>query len=120
MTENLREYLTQQLEITCPRVYNMDATDTSTFPYLVYDLIGFPEEGKMKYQFEIDIWDRQESSQEVETIAKEIKELFDETVHKDENQLVIIYLTGYKTVREDDKLIKRRMLTFEVSHYERS
>jgi len=117
MTAKLRDYLVEQLKLTCPRVYNMEADNDAIFPYLTYDLIGFSEKIKTTYQFEVDVWDRQESTETVEGIVKDLSYLLSNTIYREDDQLIFIYYPGYKTVRDDDKLIKRRTLTFELTNY---
>ena len=55
----------------CDRVYYERATDTSTYPYIVFNLVDSREQegNREDFDLEVDIWDNAQDSTAIETLT---------------------------------------------------
>ena len=67
----LRTDIQTFLKTLCDRVYYERATDTSTYPYIVFNLVDSREhEGNREdFDLEVDIWDNAQDSTAIETLT---------------------------------------------------
>jgi hypothetical protein len=70
----LRNSIRALLLTKCDRVYYERATDTTTYPYVVFNLVDSREqEGKREdFDLEVDVWDNAQDSTAIETLVGNI------------------------------------------------
>lgn len=115
--------LIEQLQIIfktlTTNVYYEEAPDTSDYPYLVYEVSELVNNyGKTTLQLEVNLLDYGTLSLDIDILADTVQD----TLHKyyfmnDEIQFTI-YKVNRNTIKEEDKKIIRRRLTFEIQLHE--
>ena len=83
--KHLKAKIEELLFAICTNVFLEDAEDNSPFPYLVYSIKnGVNNHSQMIYTLDIDIWDKAETTEGIDELAKAIKKL-DEVCYIDKN-----------------------------------
>ncbi|MDR7870308.1 MAG: hypothetical protein RIN55_05580 [Tissierellaceae bacterium] len=101
------------------RVHFQKATDTTPYPYIVYDFPqGYDNEGQEIFNLDIDIWDNNIDTTELETLAGAIWKKLNKYYFIDDDMQFSIHRVSRFTVDEDDD-IKRRTLMFNIRYYDR-
>lgn len=117
---NLRIQLNNILKSIHPRVYFQVAPDTATFPYIVYDLPNsFSNEEQDIFNLDVDIWDNDSDTTEIETLSQLIWKDLHMYRHIDNNIQFSIYRMNRLALTDDDVRIRRRKLIFQVKYYDR-
>lgn len=117
----LRTELSKILKEIHSRVYYEKAPSTAIFPYLVYDLPqSYFEDDLEVFNLDIDIWDNNTDTTEIETLAQSIWNGLDRLHHIGKNMQFSIYRQNRLTVGDDDPRIRRRTLIFSLRYYDRS
>lgn len=117
---SLRRELHKIFETLTSNVHYEQAPDRVTYPYLVYELSELShEDGMSLIEMEVNVLDYGQNSSPVELIADSVQDKF----NKFDFMGIDLYFTTYRgarqIVREDDKQIIRRRLTFELHLHER-
>lgn len=74
--QSLKKEIVKVLKVACPNVYFEHAPADSSTPYLVYDLAeGIGLNGFINVILDIDIWDKDQSSANVDSLAKALRKL---------------------------------------------
>lgn len=116
-TSELKKQLSYFLKQKCDKTFFEEAENTP-YPYIVFEFQELGEEsGKTKYRLEINCVDKGVSTKPVEDLADSIQDLFDHFSYENEKISFYMYRGQRNTVREEDKKIKRRRLTFELNLY---
>ena len=119
---NLRKQLNSVIKSIHPRAYFQTASDTATFPYVVYNLpSSFTNEEQEIFNLDIDIWDMPAdgNTSGIETLASSFWKALHKYRYIDENIQFSIYRENRFTVEDEDPRIKRRRLVFQVRYYDR-
>ena len=117
--QKLKKELVTLLKGVCPNVYFENAFDTSSTPYLVYDLTqGVEREGQMIWNLDIDVWDRNSSSLNVDDLCKKLRAL-DRTSHIDDKIQFSMHLDRIINTKSESKEWKRKTVIFELRYMER-
>ena len=116
----LRGQLKILIEDIHPSVYYQNATKNTQFPYVVYDLPNsFTNQDQDIFNLDIDIWDNQEDTTNMEKLATIIWRELHRYRYIDEDIQFTIYRMNRLNIVDDDKRIKRRKLIFQVRYYDR-
>jgi len=118
-TNELKKALVVLLKEVLNNVYFETAEDDALYPYLVYDLKElFNEDGKTVYELECNLIDNSKSKTSVDELA----DLLQKNLHNYYfiNQYIqfTIYKLNKYTIKEKNKKITRRRLTFEIQLHE--
>ena len=106
------------LETKHERVYHEHAPSDAVFPYLVYEVTeGFKNGCRDDLTLIIDIWDRNQSSMEIEELTDTIDRLFDNANLPTDYVLPTFYRESRLKIEDPDKTLKRRQLRFSVQTY---
>lgn len=118
---DLRRELTKLLKKYHSRVYFQKASSTAKMPYIVFDLPNaFDNEGQEIFNLDIDIWDNQQDTTELETLASQLWKELNYYRHIDESIQFSIYRENrLPPLDEDDNNIKRRKLIFQLKYFDR-
>ena len=84
------------------------------FPYAVLDIKEIDNEVLTQYLLEIEIWDKKEDTSNLETICDELKQILNKKKAIKENYAYVIWFNSCITDKEEDKTIKKRILSFEI------
>lgn len=113
LRKNIKELLSETIE-NC----FMTSDDTMEFPYTVLDVKESNDEIFIPFYLEAETWDSGDDTTQIETICDSIKEKLDGYQAILEDFAIKIYFSGCVTNYDEDKIIKRRMQTFEIHMYE--
>lgn len=117
----LRTELNKLLKEIHPRVYFMKASDTASFPYIVYDLPqSYSDDDLEVFNLDIDIWDNNADTTEIEVLTDQIWKALDRLYLINGDMQISIYRQSRHTLDDDDPRIRRRTLMFNVRYYDRS
>lgn len=118
---DLRTALHQLLKQYHSQVYFMQAPDTATFPYVVYDLPNsFTDEQQEIFNLDIDIWDHSTDTKALETLTNQLWKGLDGHRHIDSKLQFSLYRENRLTLTDDDSSIKRRKLIFQLRYFDRN
>ncbi len=118
--KHLTAKIEEMLLAICPNVFLDEAEDDSSFPYLVYSVKnGVNNYSQMIYTLDIDIWDKAQTTEGIDELAKAIKKL-DEVCYIDENIQFVLYFDRIINTKSEHKELKRYTCMFEVRAMERS
>lgn len=117
MNNKPRIFMRQQLkkEIT-PIVSNyfLNSYNKAKYPYAVLDIKEIDDEVLTRYSLDIEVWDKKEDTTELETICDDLKQLLNLKRVIEENYAYVIWFNSCLTDKEEDKTIKKRVLSFEI------
>lgn len=83
-------------------------------PYAVLDIKEIDNEVLTQYLLEIEVYDKREDTTQLETICDDLKELLNKKRVIKENYAYAIWFNSCLTDNEEDKTIKKRVLSFEI------
>ena len=106
---------------TCDKVYyEVNLESTKTYPYIVYEIQDLlHEDGKTLAELEVNVIDYGTSTQAKEEICDHLQALMHKAKLMTAYQHVSIYRGLRQPVEEDDRLVRRSRLTFELHLHER-
>lgn len=117
MINKPRIFMRQQLkkEVT-PIVSNyfLNSYNKAKYPYAVLDIKEVDNEVLTQYLLEIEVWDKKEDTTELETICDDLKSLLNGKNVMQDNYAYVIWFSSCLTDKEEDRTIKKRVLSFEI------
>lgn len=123
-TNDLKKLIQTQLKTVQKdiKVYHEVADDTAVYPHLVFQFrrIDLNDLSRQDYVLQVDVWDRNNSTQTVDNLADSVENLLQGKNLPQTNVLPTFYLIDRKTVEDEDKMIRHRQIQFQVQNYERS
>ena len=96
-TNEIRKDIKSYLKQKCENVYYLKASDSSSFPYIVFSVRSIGE-GKV---LELDIWDRHKDTTRIENLVDEIEEMFTYDIDTQEKIDNIEKITILRAVHKD-------------------
>lgn len=120
-TNDLRELIQAELLTVCDDVsYNIAPTSV-TYPHIVWTFskVDIGDLSRDDLFLDIDIWDRGYSAEAIEDLADKVEALFNAANLPQDTILPTFYRSDRKTVIDEDKMIRHRILTFNIQNYER-
>lgn len=118
---NLRIAIKQILETHHTDIHFQRAPRDATFPYVVYDFPNsFENEDQEIFNFDVDIWDNNEDTTNLETIASTFWKLFNRYHYIDDDIQFSVYRDNrLPPLDEEENNIKRRKLIFQLRYFDR-
>lgn len=120
----LRKTLQAHLKTIHSRVYFQQAPDTTTFPYLVYNMPSLYDDGEdfQLVTLDIDGWDAPETGDTtaIETLMAEVNTGMNKITLTTDKITVTFYLENKLSLTDDDPRIKRRKYVYQGRLFERS
>lgn len=124
----LRTQIQTLLKTKCDRVYFERATDTTVYPYVVYNLVDSREfEGNREdIDLEVDIWDNAQDTTAIETLTGDIDgdgDLFNATglhrklFYEADTLSAKCYRDRRLAIIDEDVRIRRRQLKYYIQTY---
>lgn len=118
-TYELRKELTRMFETLIQEVHYEDLDESIGYPYLSYEIDEIRhEDNKSWINLEVNIFHYGTSTEELESIADNIQSSLDKYYFINKKIQFSVYKLKRNSVREKDKEIKRRRLTFEIQLHE--
>lgn len=99
-------------------VFFDDSTDKAKYPYIVYSFESTNfSNNRDDIILAIDIWDRNESTRNVEVLADGVEALFNFENKPTNKILPTFYLEGRYSLKDEDKKLKRRQIKISIKNY---
>jgi len=118
-TWTLRVELQRLFETLTPKVYYEENQDPAVYPRLVFELSEVSYDfGKTLYQLEVNVIDHGTSTRAVEDLADTVQTVLNKYYFINTEVQFVIYKSIRQKVEEEDKLIIRRRLLFEIQLHE--
>ena len=118
---DLRALFQRKLLEACAHVYFGTAPSSVEYPCIVWNLQELAyADGLSLQELEADVMDYGEDTAPAETIADDLQQRLDHFQTLEETFEVSVYRERRQPLQENDKLVIRRRLTFQVRLYERS
>lgn len=106
--------LRAEMLLKCQRVYLREATETKTFPYIVFDVRVVSE---IRVAIELDIWGERGGEIALQALADDVEELLDGQVFSDPLFTAALYTNNdLKWVPDEDKDIKHINMSFSATY----
>lgn len=120
-TNELRKLIKSRLGTVCSRVYYDTADDSGMYPHIVfsYDNIDTGDLHRHDMMVNVDIWDKSKSAFTIETLADRVEDLFCAVNLPQDTILPTFFLAGRKSIPDEDKRIKHRLIKVVVQNYEK-
>lgn len=119
----LKKLVQTQLKTVMSNVYFELAPDSAMFPHCVFNFqnINLGDLSRDDVILEVDIYDRKNSTQNIDSYADSVEALFNASNLPQTTILPTFFRDGRMTIVDStDKKIRRRKLRFIVQNYERS
>lgn len=118
-TIELRRVITTLLKQVNSNIFYEEATSKATFPYIIYELktINLNNYPRDDVFLTIDVWDKDKTTNTVETIADNIEKVLNTKNNPTNLVLPTFYLNDRNSIRDENKDIKRRQLKFTIQNY---
>lgn len=120
-TNNLRKIVQKKLKSICENTYYEEASDENMYPHIVFTIstINTGDITRADYNIDIDVWDKTEDAKAIEEIADEIENAFNNKNEPQESILPTFYLIDRKSIKDEDKKIRHRLIRVLAENYER-
>ncbi len=110
----LRRDVQNLLKMVHSRVLYVKASKNTQYPYIVYKISDMGDSKKL----ELDYWDRNSDSAEIETMADDVKEILDQCVLTNEQHCLIFYHgQDRQPLTDDDPQILRINESYEIRYF---
>lgn len=116
-TNEIRKYITSKLKTLGVNVYFHEASDSSTFPFIVYDLKSISLNGMSLYDFEVNVWDKSLNRSTIEDLADNIEDLLDNDINIDSNGLLVFDKVSRGNINDPNKDLNRVMIKFDMRYF---
>lgn len=120
-TNDLRKAVCQKLKEVCDNVYYELADDNAMYPHIVYGFydINNSDLSRNDIMIEIDVWDKSYSAVNVENMCDSIESIFNGLNSPKEHILPTFFIESRKSIPDDDKSIRHRLIRIVAQNYER-
>jgi len=117
----LREIIQTNLKKFHPRAFFQSAPETTTFPYLVFEIINSNPDGEHYEQAVIDIdgWSDSKDTTELERLMKGVELMFDKQTFSVGDVTATFYIDSKRAIISDNSKLQRRKYTFQVRIFRR-
>lgn len=109
----IREELYKEIKSVVSN-YFFTSFNKAQFPYAVVDIKELGNEVLTQYSLDISVYDKKEDTTEIETICDDLKKLLHQKRAVKENYAYVIWFSNCLTDKEEDRTIKKRILSFEI------
>lgn len=100
-----------------PNVYHENAPKDSKYPYIVFNVDDGFKTHRDDYILIVDIWDRNESSMDIEELTDKIDQYLHGKNLPNEYVLPTFFREQRLKIEDPDKTLKRRQLRFDIQTY---
>lgn len=120
-TNALKKLIQTKLKTLTSNVYFEIATDNAMYPHIVFnfDSINLGDLSRQDYMLNIDIWDKGNNSTAIDQLADQVEALLQAQNLPQTTILPTFYLVDRRSILDEDKQIKHRLVRFQVQNYVR-
>lgn len=120
-TNDLKELVQAKLKTVCTNVYFEVASDDALFPHVVFSFnnLNLGDLSRQDYTLDVDVWSKGKSTTAVDDLCDTIENLLQGENLPQDHILPTFYLIDRKSLLDEDKNIRHRLIRFQVQNYER-
>lgn len=120
-TNDLKKLIMTQLKTLTSNVYYEIAADNALYPHVVFSfkMINLGDLWRQDYTLDVDVWDKGQSTTRIDSLCDEIEKLLHMQNLPQTDILPTFYLIDRRSILDEDKSIKHRLVRFQIQNYER-
>ena len=120
-TNDLKKLIQTKLKTLATNVYFEEAADNALYPHIVFAFrtIDLGDLARQDYILEVDIWDKGTSTTQVDELSDKVEDLLQANNLPQTNILPTFYKIDRKSIKDEDKSIKHRLIKFQIQNYVR-
>ena len=120
-TNDLKKLIQTKLKTLATNVYFEEAADNALYPHIVFAFrtIDLGDLARQDYILEVDIWDKGTSTTQVDELSDKVEDLLQAKNLPQTNILPTFYKIDRKSIKDEDKSIKHRLIKFQIQNYVR-
>ena len=120
-TNDLKKLIQTKLKTLTTDVYFEIATDNALYPHIVFtfDNVNLDDLSRQDYVLSVDIWDKGKSTTAVDDLTDKVESLLQAQNLPQTHVLPTFYLIDRKTIPDEDKQIRHRLVRFQIQTYTR-
>lgn len=120
-TNDLKKLVQTKLKTLTTNVFFEQATDNALYPHVVFAFreIDLGDISRQDYVLEVDVWDKGTSTTAVDELADKIEDLLQLQNLPQTNILPTFFKIDRKSILDQDKAIKHRLIRFQIQNYVR-
>jgi hypothetical protein len=120
-TNDLKKLIQTKLKTLATNVYFEEASDNALYPHIVFAFrtIDLGDLARQDYILEVDIWDKGTSTTQVDELSDKVEDLLQAKNLPQTNILPTFYKIDRKSIKDEDKSIKHRLIKFQIQNYVR-
>lgn len=120
-TNDLKKLIMAQLKTLTSNVYYEIAADNALYPHIVFSfkMINLGDLWRQDYTLDVDVWDKGQNTTRIDSLCDDIEELLHMKNLPQTGILPTFYLIDRRSIIDEDKSIKHRLVRFQIQNYER-
>lgn len=120
-TLDIRKVIQTYLLTVCDNVSYETAPADQMYPHIVWNLsrVDLGDIHRDDLILDVDLWDRNSDAADIDDLADSVEALFNANNDPQETILPTFYRIDRKNVTDEDKMIKHRVLSFQIQNYVR-
>lgn len=120
-TNDLRKLIQSRLKTVCENVYYEYADDENLYPHITYEFVTNVNDDlyRSDINLDVDIFDKSSSATLIEDLADNVEKLFNNKNLPQDTILPTFFLIDRKSVPDEDKKIRHRLVRILIQNYER-
>ena len=110
-----------KLKTVCNAVYYEISSDDGLYPHIVFSCsdVDLEDLNRNDVIIDVDIWDKSSSALQVEELTDSVESLFNNKNLPQSAILPTFYLIDRKSVPDEDKTIRHRLVRIQAQNYVR-
>ena len=115
--KNPRIYIREKIHDEIKKVvenYFYITYNKAQYPYAIVDIKEIGNEVLTQYVLDVSVYDKKEDTTVLEKVCDDLKILLDRKKEIDKNYAFAIWFNACLTDKEEEKTIKKRILSFEI------
>ena len=120
-TNDLKKLIQTKLKTLTTNVFFENATDNALYPHCVFSFntVDLGDLSRQDYILYIDVWDKGKNSTAVDELCDKIETLLQGGNIPQTRILPTFYLMDRKSIPDEDKQIRHRLIRFQIQNYVR-
>ena len=120
-TNDLKKLIQTKLKTIATNAYYEIADENAMYPHVVYSFrtINLGDISRQDYILDVDVWDKGRSTTTVDELCDKIESLLHTENLPQTRILPTFYLIDRKSLLDEDKQIKHRLIRFQIQNYVR-
>ena len=120
-TNALKKLIQTKLKTLTTDVYFETAADNALYPHIVFSFrsIDLGDLSRQDYMLDVDVWDKGKKTTAVDALCDQVETLLQAQNLPQTTILPTFYLVDRKSLLDEDKQIKHRLVRFQIQNYVR-